>query len=147
MSLSQISHIESTKETFLKQLVFIEENFNELNNMYLYSTPIQERVKNFLSLYISELESYIKDGGWNGPLSKVFIGTKVTVQFKDESETETEDYIISLPDQSDPDANRISFLSPVGRQLLLKNVGDEISLVVPNGTVSLSIKRISFSGN
>jgi transcription elongation factor GreA len=145
MSLSQISPIESIKETFLKQLVFIEENFNELNNMYLYSTPIQERVKNFLSLYISELESYIKDGDWNGPLSKVFIGTKVTVQFKDESETE--DYFISLPDQSDPDANRISFLSPVGRQLLLKNVGDEISLVVPNGTVSLSIKRISFSGN
>lgn len=145
MSLSQIAHIDSIRETFLKQLVFIEENYNELNNMYLYSTPIQERVKNFLSLYISELESFIKDEDWNGPLSKVFIGTKVTVLFQDEKETE--DYFISLPDHSDPDANCISFLSPVGRQLLLKNVGDEISLVVPNGTVSLSVKRISFSGN
>jgi transcription elongation factor GreA len=72
------------------------------------------------------------------------IGTKVTVWY--EEDNESEDYVICYPEQSDPDRGYISFLSPVGRQLLLKNNGEKLSLKIPTGELIVTIKEISFTG-
>jgi transcription elongation factor GreA len=61
-------------------------------------------------------------------------------------ENETEDYVICYPEQSNPDEGYISFLSPVGRQLLFKNIGEKISLHIPTGELMVTIKEISFVG-
>jgi transcription elongation factor GreA len=75
----------------------------------------------------------------------VYIGTKVTVWYDEEHETE--DYVICFPEQIDPDSGYISFLSPVGRQLLLKEIGESLSLKVPTGEVLVTIKDISYVGH
>jgi transcription elongation factor GreA len=40
----------------------------------------------------------------------------------------------------------ISFLSPVGRQLLFKNLGDKVAIKIPTGELLVTIKEISFVG-
>jgi transcription elongation factor GreA len=138
----------ATNEFFVQQLVYIDENIKELTALYLSSTPVQERLKHFFSLYSLEVEDLIKvnhRSGANFSLPKVFIGTRVTVLYNDDNETE--DYIICFPEQSDPDSGRISFLSPVGRQLLLKNIGETLSLKIPTGELMITIKEISYVGH
>lgn len=137
-----------SKEYYVQQLNYIDENIKDLTNLYLSSTPIQERLKHFFNLYVLEVEDLLKTNKKNKSISsfpKVLIGTKVTV-FYDE-ENETEDYVICYPEQSDPDGSLISFLSPVGRQLLFKNIGEKVSLKIPTGELSVTIKDISFVGH
>lgn len=134
-----------TKDFFNQQLVYIEENILELTNLYLSSTPIQERIKHFFSLYVLEVEELLnqnRKSAFTRVIPKVFIGTKVTVLYDDDGETE--DYVICLPDQSNPDQGFISFLSPVGRQLLLKKFGEQLSLKIPTGELQVTIKDISY---
>jgi len=69
----------------------------------------------------------------------------VTVLYDEDDETE--DFVICLPDQSDPDRGFISFLSPVGRQLLLRKLGEQLSLKIPTGDLQLTIKEISYVGD
>jgi transcription elongation factor GreA len=136
-----------TKDYYVQQLNYIDENIKELTNLYLSSTPIQERLKHFFNLYVLEVEDLLKTNKRNEIISffpKVFIGTKVTVLYDEEDETE--DYVICYPEQSDPDLGYISFLSPVGRQLLFKNLGDKVSIKIPTGELLVTIKEISFIG-
>ncbi|WP_042454705.1 GreA/GreB family elongation factor [Neobacillus dielmonensis] len=136
------------KEDFVQQLVYIDENIKELTDLYISSTPIQERLKHFFSIYFLEVEELIKINKEKSTIPlfpKVYIGTKVTVLYDDEDETE--DYVICFPEHSDPDLGYISFLSPVGRQLLLKNVGEQILLQVPTGALSVTIKEISYANH
>ncbi|MEH7224000.1 GreA/GreB family elongation factor [Bacillus sp. JJ1566] len=134
----------SHKDYFVEQLQFIDTNFQELKNLYLSSTPLKERKEDFFSSYINELESYLKTEVTEA-IPMVFIGTKVTVMF--DGENDSEDYFICLPKQIDPDAGCISFLSPVGRQLLLRNVGDKVLLSTPAGGLPVTIQNITFAGN
>jgi transcription elongation factor GreA len=135
------------KDYFSQQLVYIDENIKELTNLYFSSTPIQERLKHFFHLFVLEVEELLTNNQKNEMISsfpKVYIGTKVTVLY--EEENETEDYVICYPEQSNPDEGYISFLSPVGRQLLFKNIGEKISLHIPTGELMVTIKEISFVG-
>jgi transcription elongation factor GreA len=137
-----------SKEYFVQQLDYIDENIKELMNLYLSSTPIQERLKHFFNLYVLEVEGLLKINQKNNFISlfpKVFIGTKVTVLYDEENETE--DFVVCFPEHSDPDRGFISFLSPVGRQLLFKNIGERILLKIPTGEILVQIKEISFVGH
>lgn len=136
-----------SKNYYIQQLHYIDENIKELTNLYLSSTPVQERLKHFFNLYVMEVEDLLKTNKRNEMIShfpKVFIGTKVTILY--EEEDEIEDYVICYPEQSDPDLGYISFLSPVGRQLLFKNLGDKVSIKIPTGELLVTIKEISFVG-
>jgi transcription elongation factor GreA len=139
---------QQSKDYFNQQLVYIDENIKDLTDLYISSTPVHERIKHFFTLYSLEVEDLLKNNQKKGTflsLPKVYIGTKVTI-FYDE-DNETEDYVICFPEQSDPDIGYISFLSPVGRQVLLKNIGDKVALKIPTGDLWITIKDISFVGH
>lgn len=138
----------ANKDFFVDQLVFIDTNIKDLTDLYLSSTPLHERLKHFFSLYVLEVEELLKQNrqaGFITRIPKVFIGTKVTVLYDEDGDTE--DYVICFPEDSDPDQGFISFLSPVGRQLLLKGVGEQISLRIPTGELPVTIKEISYVGH
>lgn len=140
--------LHQNNEDFLQQLVYIDENIKELTDLYIASTPMQERIKHFFNLYTLEVEEFLKNNKRKSVLSifpKVYIGTKVTVWYEDENDVE--DYVICFPEQSDPDSGFISFLSPVGKQLLLKNIDEKLLLKIPTGDVSVTIKEITYGGN
>jgi transcription elongation factor GreA len=68
----------------------------------------------------------------------VDIGETVVVQIDDE----TERYTIVGPAESDPDAGRISYESPLGRAFLKHRVGDELDVEVPAGSLHYRIVAV-----
>jgi len=59
-----------------------------------------------------------------------------------DSDGQTETYHLVGAVESDPSAGRISIDSPVGRALVGKKKGDRITVSVPSGTLTLSVKAV-----
>lgn len=75
-------------------------------------------------------------------LDTVTVGKKVTIEYI-EPAMGTTTYSIVGTTEADPYKNRLSYESPVGAALMNHNVGDEVSAVVPAGTVKLRILEIT----
>ncbi len=73
--------------------------------------------------------------------SHVSVGT--TVKIMDISHNKEFIYSIVSSEESDPEKGLISSVSPVGRALLNKKVGDEVPVKVPVGLRKLKILEIS----
>jgi transcription elongation factor GreA len=65
-----------------------------------------------------------------------------TLEVEDE-EGETNVYHLVGAVEADPTKGRISVESPVGRALVGKQAGDKVSVVVPAGTIELTIKAVN----
>jgi transcription elongation factor GreA len=64
-----------------------------------------------------------------------------TIVVEDDEGSETVYYLVGAV-EADPTAGRISVESPVGRSLLGRRKGDQISVEVPAGTVKLTVKEV-----
>ncbi len=69
----------------------------------------------------------------------VNVGCKVTIQ---EEDFPPETYYLVGSKEADPTENKISHISPIGKALLDKQVGDIVQIKTPNGEVSLKILSI-----
>ena len=76
---------------------------------------------------------------------KVVFGSTVELEDVDSGEKKT--YTILGPDEADPAKGSISFVSPVGKALLGKEEGDEVSITIPRGRVTYEILSITFRGS
>src|SRR5262245_28220919 len=65
-----------------------------------------------------------------------------TLEVEDE-EGETTVYHLVGAVEADPRKGRISVESPVGRALVGKRAGDKVSVVVPAGTIELTVKGVN----
>lgn len=70
---------------------------------------------------------------------RVYFGSWVTIE---QENGESETYRIVGPDEIDAEKKWISMDSPVGRSLLSREVGDEITLRRPRGTVTCEIIQV-----
>ena len=82
--------------------------------------------------------------------SRVSFGSTVTLEDLDTGEEKT--YTIVGGCESNPDLGLISFNSPLAKQLLGKEEGDEVKVVLPGGTkdyeiIDVSYKEIVFECN
>ncbi len=73
--------------------------------------------------------------------SRVFFGAWVTVE--NESGNSRRHRIVG-PDEFDREPGYISMDSPLGRALLGKRVGDEVSVALPAGEITLAIAAIEY---
>lgn len=73
---------------------------------------------------------------------KVVFGATVKIENLDTGEIKT--YKIVGPDESDISKGYISILSPIARALVGKKVGDDVTVIAPNGEVEYEILEISF---
>jgi transcription elongation factor GreA len=69
------------------------------------------------------------------------IGPGSTIEVID-TEGDAETYHLVGAVESDPSAGRISVESPVGRALVGRKKGDKITVSVPSGTLTLTIKAV-----
>ncbi|MFY2248650.1 MULTISPECIES: GreA/GreB family elongation factor [Priestia] len=134
-------------ERLMRQLAFIDENCTEFTSAY-FSSDTREYL-NFFYRYAHEVQKYLLSfSALSEDISvvpKVFIGSQVSLMYLDDKETEQ--FTICFPDQSDPDEGNISFLSPVGSQLLLRSAGDKLVLTTPGGSTEVIIKEIKFKSH
>ena len=70
-----------------------------------------------------------------------------TVELEDMDTGETRVYTLLGPDEADYANGSISIASPVGRALLGKEVGDEITVDAPRGRISYAVLSIRFLGS
>ena len=74
------------------------------------------------------------------PRDKVGLGSTVTLRQTDTGENIT--YEIVTPEEADPTQGRISPSSPIGRCLLDKEEGDEVTVKVPSGSKDYEVIRL-----
>jgi transcription elongation factor GreB len=77
-----------------------------------------------------------------GSSDRVRFGVTVTVLDDDEKE---KTYKIVGVDEADPSAEKVSWLSPIAKALMGKQVGDVVSLILPKGDVELEVLEIENS--
>ena len=77
----------------------------------------------------------------NIPRDKVGLGS--TVKVYDNTKNEEVEYKLVTSEESDVAAGKISTTSPIGRALLNKKVGDEATVVTPNGKRELEILSLT----
>jgi transcription elongation factor GreA len=74
------------------------------------------------------------------PTDRVGLGTTVTVRDLDYGDDWTMSLVSAF--EADPDNDRISDLSPVGRALMGHHVGDQVTVKTPGGVTNYEIVRI-----
>lgn len=96
----------------------------------------------FIEGRILTLEAMLKNAviiEQNKPSSTVQVGSRVTVV---DDKNNERDYTIVGSQETDPAQNRISNVSPIGKALLGKRVGQVAEVHVPAGKIRLKIKKI-----
>lgn len=87
--------------------------------------------------YILRNVEIIEEG--NGGYDEVRLGAKITIQEEDFPE---ELYHLVGSKEADPGNGKISNESPIGQSLLGKQVGDDIKVETPGGTMEFTIVKI-----
>ncbi len=93
---------------------------------------IESRMSQFNVIDLASLQS-----------EKAIFGATVTVEDLDTDTTKS--FTLLGPDEADYNLGSISVLSPVGRALLGKEVGDEITVEAPRGKIHYEITDIAFN--
>ena len=76
------------------------------------------------------------------PTDRVVFGSRVKVldvMMKDE-----EEFILVGPGEEDYDQNKILLTSPIGQALVGKQIGEQVTVPIPSGTLQLKILAIMF---
>lgn len=72
---------------------------------------------------------------------KVTIGSTVVIDYVDDNEEAEYKIVGSL--EANPNKNKISNESPIGKALMDKKIGDIIAVESPNGSYNIKIKKIA----
>ena len=107
-----------------------DEAMNEQAIMEAKIARLEEELKNAQILDTDELSTEV-----------IGIGSQVLVY--DQTFGEELEFQIIGKAQANPDEHRVSDESPIGRALLGHKAGEIVEVEVPNGAITLEIKRIS----
>lgn len=134
---------QGSRSQLVGQLVYFdEEKINFLDQYFPDFGPKRSSAERLISDYIKTVESISQNLTPESLNSTVLIGSELKLRYADDDSTET--YTVVFPHLADPDRNQVSFLSPLGFQLLLKKVGDTCSLAIPSGQLAVTIEEIKF---
>lgn len=137
------SLLQGSRIQLVNQLVYLDEEKSNFLEQY-FPVYDKERIhmEQLLTSYCEVVEQVI--GGLDeGTLNSVaLIGSQVRLRYVEDGFTES--FTLVHPDQADPEVNRISFLSPMGKQLLMSKADGILQLEVPLGKVDVNIEEIKY---
>jgi transcription elongation factor GreA len=100
----------------------------------------------FIEGRIAELDSKLSRAEVIDPLKlkgeKIMLGATVTLVDVDTDKTVT--YAVVGPDEADLEKARISTTSPIGRALLGKSTGDEVTVAAPGGKRVYEVEAVEY---
>ncbi|MGI9953240.1 GreA/GreB family elongation factor [Moorellaceae bacterium AZ2] len=137
----------TTFENLVKHLIEVEEGKSKLIEQY-FPKPSKERneFEKLIEDYIKQIEQLIrnvnKSQSAGDKVPFVTIGSEVEVQDLSDQEQRIFKYHIVSPFYDNVNEGTVSYLSPVGKSLLLKKVGDEVEVKAPGGVFRYRIKSI-----
>jgi transcription elongation factor GreA len=135
-------------ENLIFHLVKVEDEKTKLIEEYFPGlSKERDEFSEVLESYIGKIDTLIRNNisiGENTDNSFPFVIIHCEVEVQD-METNEELKFRITPPYSNKDINDVSYLSPVGRSLLLKNVGDEVTIDTPGGKLSYKIKSVKLT--
>ncbi len=135
--------LQGSNTQLVNQLVFFDEEKQFFLKKYIPDdSKERNKVDQVLCMYTVSLENIIAEGSHESLDSKVLIGSQVTLQYQDDGYEEQ--YRVVFPQLTDPSKNWISFLSPIGLQLLMTTMDELYEFVVPSGPIEVRIKEIKY---
>ena len=141
-AVERLKYLQTTKRQEIIERIAEARSHGDLSENAEYDAARNEQSAN--EGEIAELDYKIKNAKIieeNDDTSFVHIGSRVTV-FDPELEEE-ETYEITGTTESDAMNNKISNESPVGAALLKHKVGEEVTIVAPDGAYKLRITNIA----
>ncbi len=136
----------SIHSRLMEQLVFFDEQRFDFIDTYFRHIPPANRQKEvqFIDQYLSTVEALLPElkEANTSTLPKVLIGCEVSLFYEDDQMEES--FTICFPETANPDSGRISFLSPIGQQVLMRSANETIQLQAPMGKVDVTVQRIKF---
>lgn len=137
-----------TKDAFdslLANLVELEEGIDEITDVFFREPSKEtENLKRVLNEYIQWLDMTIKrvkiDGNADNDFPYAVVGSKVIVE--DICSKEGYCYQLVSPLKNKVDSNEISFLSPMGKAMLLKKVNEIFVVEAPGGDYNYKIIEV-----
>lgn len=135
-------------ENLVRHMAEIEDDKAKFIEEYVYrSSQDRDKLRDFFDHYTSVIEKFA------GTISKddaditppfVIIGSLVQVQ--DLANGNIIDLRVINPLRDEVGFDDVSCLSPVGKALLLKKVGDSVSINTPGGVITYKIESIKYNG-
>ncbi|MED4582464.1 GreA/GreB family elongation factor [Brevibacillus choshinensis] len=139
--------LNATREQLIQQLVFFDEQYSLFFDHYVRDYGKEKQIVDALvRRYRETLEEILAkdDGALSESLENVtLLGSSVKVRFEEDGYEEL--FTVVFPTDIDPDHNRISFLSPIGRQLLLTAPHETLVLESPVGRQPVQIGEVRFA--
>jgi len=133
-------------ENLVAHLVKIEDEKDHLiEELFPEITKEREQFVKFLEQYIAKINHLITNSVTSETdkgFPFVTIGSKVKI--KDLESGEEESLQLLSPIQIALEDNAISYLSPVGKALLFKKVGDIVEVTAPGGKFKYQVQAIEF---
>lgn len=139
----ELEHLKTVRRREVAQRIKTALQFGDISENSEYDDAKNEQA--FIEGRIMSLEKMLRNSRIVDESSVdpnvVTIGSKVRV--KDLDTGEELEYMVVGSAEADPNENRISNESPVGRALLEKRVGDVVEIDVPAGKIRFEIEAIS----
>jgi transcription elongation factor GreA len=117
--------------------------YGDLSENFEYQAARQAQA--LMNGRIAEIEAILErakivDDSAAGEVTEVGLGTMVTIR---DLETD-EDWTLTIVDatSADPDADLISYASPIGQKLMKKKVGDQVDIMLPDGKVRYEVVEL-----
>lgn len=136
----ELEYLKTEKRKEIAELIKHTASFGDLKENFAYQQAKEEQA--MLERKIKEIEEIIRDA----VILKENKGTEIqlgsVVYLKNIETQKTERFHIVDPIESNPDENKISFNSPLGKELIGKKVGDKILVKIPAGTKKYKIEKI-----
>lgn len=139
----ELETLKTEKRKEIAEKIKVALSFGDLSENSEYDEAKNEQA--MVESRIAQIEAMLKnvklidDDDLN--TDTVNVGSKVKVH--DVEFDEDIDYMIVGSTEADPDKNRISDESPVGRTLIGHKVGETVEIETPGGTFSLKILEIT----
>jgi transcription elongation factor GreA len=140
---AEMDELDSELRVRLPQEIKRAREFGDLRENSEYQTALQRQT--FVKARIRELRQRISEVASIDlsklPRNKAAYGTTLVLYDSERKEEVT--YRLVTPEESDPPNGQISTVSPIGRSLIGKEEGDEVTVTTPAGSRRFEIKRLT----
>ena len=139
----ELEYLKGTKRQQVKEDIATARSFGDLSENSEYDEARNEQAK--VEARITELEALILNAVVvdESKIDTSIVNMGSTVKVYDVEFDETEEYSIVGSNEVDALANKISDMSPLGKALIGKKAGDEVTVEAPGGLIRLRIVEVS----
>ncbi len=139
----ELEHLKTVKRKEIAERIKASKEFGDITDNAEFEDAKNEQA--FVEGRILQLDQLLRNAtvidNHNAPADTITVGS--TVRLRDMLSGEETAYTIVGSAEADPDQDKISNESPVGRALLGRRVGETVHVVVPAGKLKYGVLKIS----